>query len=158
MSFFPHSVSFSGDSSRFLHLSIICSYLQLSRILWFKCTTICVTIHSRTSGLVPGLVYYENICIHIYVWICFHGSVLNNSAVAGLYSSSVILLFEQTSKIFSRTAITLYIPTTRYEWSSFSMSPAFSAVPLFFFFLPFWYSDIYTAIFLVVSNLQFSNG
>ena len=75
--FLSQSVSFSEALSRLLHLSVICSYLQLSRIFWYRCITICFTIRSRTSGLIPALVYYDNICICIFVCIHVPVSSLN---------------------------------------------------------------------------------
>lgn len=95
--------------SRLLHLSIIFSYLQLSSILWYRCTIICLTIHSRTSGLVPALVYYDSICIYIFVCIHFPVSSLNKW-VQLLCSIAVVWFCFLTNfqNVFQESCNTLY--------------------------------------------------
>ena len=50
----------SGDSSRLLHVSSICSFLLMNNSPWYKCSTVCVTIHLLEGILVISVSGYYN--------------------------------------------------------------------------------------------------
>ena len=76
--FFFHSALFPGDSFRLLHVSIFFSFLLLSIILWYACTTICLNIHLFKDIWADSSFWLlQSCCEHLctsFIWTCFHFS------------------------------------------------------------------------------------
>lgn len=108
---------FPWDPSKLLHVSIIHSFQLLSSIPQRGCTTACLTIHLLNDTWFQFFAI-TNKMLWKFVYRLLFGHIFSLlwDRCPGLsllgYRVSLCLVFEQTAKLFSRKAVSFYIPTS----------------------------------------------
>ena len=120
--------NFPGDSFKLLCISIVCFFLLMSSIPWYRCMTVCLMIHLLKDICVSNfwLLWKKLLWTFMHRFECEYKFSFLWDKCPEVHSLGgfivACLIFLRKCQVFSRVAVAFYIPTSNVWVISFSTS------------------------------------